>query len=214
MTDPRAANCRGYHLDASGKVDGVLLEYRTQPSSLYELVKAELIGEAEAAGNTVATCIVLDRNGVQASERVYLAWPWPVLDGGKLLPGNPNGQHMVTNGYDAARGDIGPLALYIGDEKGDVISDAIGGLGLPNNRHVCYRVTWRERGAADGGGDGDTGGGGTGDNLAATNGLLQEIYSVLFDLARHLGVPGYDDSRSGVAFTLPPPWTATQTGGK
>ncbi|MCB0243722.1 MAG: hypothetical protein KDI12_09950, partial [Anaerolineae bacterium] len=43
-----------------------------------------------------------------------------------------------------------PLAVYIGDGQGNVISDVIGGLGLPGGRHVCYDLVFRDR--TDGGG--------------------------------------------------------------
>jgi len=53
--DPRTANCQGYHVDANGKVDGVLLIWQPVPSSKYELIRAELVSEADAGGSTVAT---------------------------------------------------------------------------------------------------------------------------------------------------------------
>jgi hypothetical protein len=40
------------------------------------------------------------------------------------------------------------LALYVGDANGNPISDIIGGLGLPDNRHVCFMLTWKERSSA------------------------------------------------------------------
>lgn len=147
MADPRAENCKAFHV-TNGAIDGVKLEYRSNPSSLYELVRVELIGEAEAAGNTVASYQVFDKGGLLTGERVYLAWPWPNLEQAQLS-GNQNGQHMITNGYDAAAGLIGPLALFVGDVNEQPISDVIGGLGLPNNRHVSFRLVWRERGAVE-----------------------------------------------------------------
>ena len=154
MIDPRAENCRGLAVDANGLVSGVELQFETRPETAYELLRAELIGEEAAKGQTVATCVVLDENGVQTAESVVLAWPWPVL-GNTGGMGNQNGQHMITNGYTPP--DIGPLALYVaGAQPGIVNSDIIGGLGLPSNRHVSFRVTWRKRGAPNTGG-GDSG---------------------------------------------------------
>ena len=68
QTDPRAANCRAFAVDSAGMVVGVYLEVVYIPSSRYELVRAELIDEAHAGGNTVATCTVLDKNGIQTGE--------------------------------------------------------------------------------------------------------------------------------------------------
>ncbi len=146
MADPRADNCRGFAVDGAGLVSGVLLEVKPVPSSKYELVRAELVKEADATGNVVATCVVLDVNGIATAETVYLAWPWPTMADGKAPPGNPNGQHMMSGlPYDPP--DMGPGALYVGDAAGKPISDVVGGLGLPYRRHVCYRLTWKERGA-------------------------------------------------------------------
>jgi hypothetical protein len=86
--------------------------------------------------------VVLDANGVQTADTVLLAWPFPAL-GNVLRAGNPNGQHMITNGFNPP--DLGPLALFVGAADGTPISDIVGGLGLPWNRHVCFRATWRER---------------------------------------------------------------------
>jgi hypothetical protein len=146
MDDPRAQNCRAFRVDAAGKVIGVELEYVPVPSARYELIQVVLIDETEAAGQTVANFTVLDKNGVQAYERVWLAWPWPTMTD-RSLPGNPNSQHMITNGYNPP--DRGPLAMYVGDTGGNTISDMVGGLGLPFNRHVCYYMTWRERGSVE-----------------------------------------------------------------
>lgn len=146
MTDPRAANCQAVAVNAAGQVTGVLLQVRPMPSARYELVRADLIDETAAAGNTVAKCVALDKNGIETGERIYLAWPWPGMQDGKSLPGNPNGEHML-NGLTYNPPDIGPGALYVGDATGAPISDIIGGLGLPWNLHICFRLTWRERGA-------------------------------------------------------------------
>jgi hypothetical protein len=128
--------------DSAGRVISVELVHVPIPTARYALLRVELIEEEAAQGNTVASCVVLDANGVQTAESVYLAWPFPDLSN-RALPGNPNNQHMIMNGY--APPSIGPLALYVGDRAGAPISDVIGGLGLPGNRHVCYRATWQER---------------------------------------------------------------------
>ena len=119
------SNCRGFRVDDAGKVVGVELVHVPNPATPYELARVELLDEYAAGGGTVAKFQVL-ADGVVTGERVYLAWPFPELSN-RLLPGNPNGEHMITNGYDAAKGHRGPLALYVGDAAGGVISDVIGG---------------------------------------------------------------------------------------
>jgi hypothetical protein len=144
MADPRAENCKAVTFDASGKVTGVELVFQPLPSTRYELKRVELIDEAATSGTTVANCVVLDKDGIETGERVWLAWPWPGMGDGKSLPGNPNGQHMMS-GLPYNPPDIGPGGLYVGDAAGEPISDIIGGLGLPWNRHVSFRLAWKER---------------------------------------------------------------------
>ena len=178
MNDPRAENCRGFTVNAEGKVTGVYLEVQPVPGARYALLRAELIDEVAAQGNIVATCAVLDANGIQTAENVYLAWPYPNMTD-KALPGNPSNQHMITNGYTPP--EVGPLALYVGDANGAPISDIIGGLGLPYNRHVCFRATWRERGAQQPPTDPTPGevGGAVADLLMQNNVLLGEILAAV-----------------------------------
>jgi hypothetical protein len=141
--DPRSENARAYHMNAAGMVDGVELVYQERPDTKYQLVQARLVDEASAGGNTVAKFVVIDCYGTPTSENVYLAWPWPGMDGGKLLPGNQNSEHMIMNYYVPP--NIGPLAIYVGDSQGRIISDVVGGLGLPAKRHVSFYLAFRQR---------------------------------------------------------------------
>jgi hypothetical protein len=177
--DPREQNCRGYHVDAGGKVDGVWLDYSERPGSKYRLVYAALVAEAAAGGQQVAAFAVRNAAGIDIAAAVWLAWEWPRLDAGRLLPGNQQAQHIIWNAYDAALGKRGPLALYVGDADGNVLSDVIGGVGLPNNRHVCYRFVWQERAAEPE--PEPSAESAIVAELRVTNGLLRE-------LAVHLGV--------------------------
>lgn len=206
--DPRTPNARAFHVDASGRVDGVELVYVERPDTAYQLVQARLIDEASAGGNTVAKFAVIDCNGVPISANVYLAWPFPNLTQ-QALPGNQNQEHMIASGYNPP--DVGPLAIFVGDEQGRINSDVIGGLGLPFKRHVSYYLAFKRRCAqvvatltptpqpsATPGPSATptprpTPGQGTGD-LSETNGLLQKILAVLRALAGHLGVAGYAPS--------------------
>ncbi len=177
MDDPRAENCRVVAVDQAGRVTGVELRVVAQPDTKYALVRVELIDEAAAQGNTVATCIVLDAGGIQTADPVFLAWPFPGLTN-HALPGNPNNQHMIANGYTPP--EVGPLALYVGDASGKPISDIVGGLGLPWRRHVCFRATWRERGAAEPPADGTV-------DLAGVLAAINQVEAQIKRLADHLG---------------------------
>lgn len=155
-TDPRAANCRAERLDAQGRVIGVELKIETYPDTEYELVKAELIDEPTngVSGPHVANFVVQDEDGGDLfSERVWLAWPYPALEG-RGLPGNPNRQHEIVNPYyptsakpeDPKRG---LLAMYVGDENGNPRSDIVGQIGLRDGHHVSFAFQWRRRAKPD-----------------------------------------------------------------
>ena len=90
---------------------------------------------------------------------------------------------MITNGYRPERGELGPLAMYPVDNTGAPIGDMIGGLGLPNNHHISFRMTWVERGAAPPE-DGDTGGGGSVD----VSGIMAELAALRTDTAAVLAL--------------------------
>jgi hypothetical protein len=158
IIDPRAENCRVYHVAEDGKVDGVELTVLPMPPGKYECKSVALINEADAAGNTTATIYVLDKTGAPVmAPRIYMAWPWDgytTTFAERALPGNTNypPNHIVTNGYDPTPADPtatgqGLLAIYVSDAAGNINSDVVCGLGLPGNRHVCYNILFQERSA-------------------------------------------------------------------
>ena len=177
MTDPRAENCRRFLKDAAGKVVGVDLKFDPHPDPQYRLVKVELRDEYRAMGNTVATCRVEDADGFVSAQQVTLAWPYPDLTE-FAMPGNPNGEHTIPNSYNPPK--RGPLALAIWDRQGGIISDVIGGLGLPESHHVSFVVTFREVGALP---DPDPDPGEESDVLSVLKVISQDLKSLL----QHLG---------------------------
>ncbi|MFN8445626.1 MAG: hypothetical protein U0175_32845 [Caldilineaceae bacterium] len=188
MNDPRSENARQFTTN-NGMVTGVELAHIPVAGSKWELVQAALIDEASAQGNTVARVLVRDKEGIDSQVNCYLAWPWkgwhaPSPFENKLLPGSANYpyEHVISNGYNAPV-QQGPLAIYIGDAQGNVISDVIGGLGLPHNHHVSYHLVFRERGATDPNTHPETDPGGD------ITERLQRIEDKLNRLAAHFGLP-------------------------
>ena len=147
--DPRALNCRHFALGPDGRVVGVELRYHEQPSTRYALRSAILIGEEEAQGRHVATCWVEDASGNQVTERVGMAYPYQGQPTGMpnvAWPGGTNTQpvqHVVSNGYNPPA--LGPMAIAIYSQDGQIISDVIASIGLPMGHHVSYDFVWRER---------------------------------------------------------------------
>jgi hypothetical protein len=146
--DPRAANCKAFHMDASGRVDGIELVYQPVPSARYACIKAELIDEATAQGNTVVTVNVLDADGVLTAERAMMVWPYggPPAADSPTGPGNTDNRFTTTSKY--APPAIGPLGFIVADANKQPISDYIWGYGLPGGRHISGRVTFKERSGA------------------------------------------------------------------
>ena len=126
-------------------VVGINLVHVPVPIAPYELLLAELIDEYAAQGNTVVTVVVLNKDGVQTAERAFMAWPFPALDADEspVGAGNPSNQFAATSPFPS--NVIGPLAFHVGDKDGNVLSDIIGGYGLPDRHHIGGRVTFRER---------------------------------------------------------------------
>ncbi len=181
MTNPLAANCQAY-AESRGKVTGVKLSYLAAPTSTYELVKATLIDEETAQGQTIANIHVLDKAGLPARVNCYLAWPWegwqfPNRFENHLLPGNTKYpfEHVITNKYYPP--GLGPLAIYIGDAAANVMSDVLGGLGLPAGHHVSFDLVFRERG---------------GNGVEPSSDVLkrlQRIEEKIDRLCQHFGIP-------------------------
>lgn len=142
--DPRAANCRAFALQ-DNLVTSVELVYLAQPQTKYAITHVELIDERQAQGNTVAKYEVRNAAGDALATPVYLAWPFPNLEK-YALAGNANNEHVIESEY--APPTIGPLALLLRDASGQIISDVIGGLGLPFRHHISFSVSFRERGSA------------------------------------------------------------------
>lgn len=151
MNDPRAANCQQFTTNNNGQVVGVLLTYLNHATAPYELLRVDLVDEIAAQGTTTARVQVLDTDNLPVQVKCALCYPWDIWQAGQqfqntLLPGNSNYpyEHIITNGYVPP--NQGPLAVALLDAQNNVISDVIGGLGLPLNRHVGYSMIFRQRG--------------------------------------------------------------------
>ena len=138
VTDPRAENCRKFEQYPDGKIKSVELVIKKVPNAKYRVGNVRLIDEIEAQNSRNATAYVVNEKGIPLGITVSLAWPWPALHT-FALPGNPNNQHPVENRYDPP--NLGPLALCI--REGDtIVSDIIGGIGLPFKHHVSFSATF------------------------------------------------------------------------
>ncbi len=138
MTNGIHPNTTRFATDTHGKVVGVSLQI-VPAGTRYRVKELMLLDEYMAQGKTVAFTTVL-HGTIFTSVPVTLGWPF---NGDAHLPEGVT--HMtpvelvITNGYNPP--NLGPLAIYVG-QKGRPESPIVGGLGLPNNRHVCYKVVF------------------------------------------------------------------------
>lgn len=131
-------NTTRFATDTHGKVVGVSLQV-IAAGTRYRVKELMLLDEHMAQGRTVAFTSVL-HSGIPTAVPVTLAWPF---NGNKHLPEGVTHvapvELVIPNGYNPP--NLGPLAIYVGN-KGQPESPIVGGLGLPLNRHVCYRVVF------------------------------------------------------------------------
>ncbi len=146
--DPRASNCRAFHVNASGKVDGIELVWQPVPTAKYACVSAQLITEDAAQGNTVVKVDIFDANGILTAERAMMEWPYggPLATDSPAGPGNTDNRFTTTSKYTPPA--IGPLGFFVADADKQPISDHVWGYGLPGGRHISGYVVFKERSGA------------------------------------------------------------------
>jgi hypothetical protein len=129
-------NTKKFKVDSSGKVIGVQLFVEDVPNQEYIVTHLRLVDEYESNGKTEAICNSTDRRDF------YLSWPYRrgrLVFENSALPGNNNGIHIIVNSYKSSN-DYGFLAIHLG--KKPIISQIVGGLGLPDNRHIGYEINF------------------------------------------------------------------------
>lgn len=126
--------------EQNGKVAGIKLEIYKVPNQQYYVDTLSLIDENTARGKTIATFYVEGQG-----HKCFLGYPF-TFDGkfqNKLSVGGTNNEHIISNGF-SPNIDIGPLSIYVGDERGNCISEIVRGLGLPNRHHVSFVVGYKK----------------------------------------------------------------------
>lgn len=154
--DPRSARAKAF-ANPGSKIEGMKLSYWKMPETRFQAVDVDILTEDESKNETKAIIHIWRWENVggrdvliPARARCYLAWP--IDSSGNpdsleswQLPGNVNepAEHIITNSFSPPKS--GPLAIFIGNDQGGIDSDVIGGLGLPNSRHVSFHITFCER---------------------------------------------------------------------
>lgn len=154
--DPRTDKCKKFAL-SGGKVTGVALTVHAMPETKWQLVKVDLYDENDSRNETKCLTHVIERikvgtKTIEAPARAKCFLAWPIDSSGDpdsleqwQLPGNVNQpyEHIITNTFSPPK--KGPLAIFIGDDDGNIDSDVVGGLGLPDGRHVSYHLVFVQR---------------------------------------------------------------------
>lgn len=138
INDPRAQNARR-HWSNNGKVLAVHLQVHVLPDKLYRVTDVKLIDENEAGGNHYA-CVF--QQGGSARVGLFMGYGGGLSFDGHL--DHAPGQEVIIDG-DFDPPDLGPLAIALIDDQGNIISDVVASLGLPFRHHVCYEMAFSRR---------------------------------------------------------------------
>lgn len=131
------ANTKEYR-EVNGKVTGIKLQIYQTPNQKYYVDTLALVDENTANGKTICTFFVEGQK-----HKCWLGYPFSGDFVNRLPPGGSKNEHVISNGFNPKDGNFGPLSIYVGDEKGNVISEIVRGFGLPNNHHVSFVVGYK-----------------------------------------------------------------------
>ena len=135
--DPRAENARR-HSEEGKPCDACWLIVHANTQKQYRCKSVRVLGEVEGGGKHVAW---VHQPG---TESVVLATGYNGDDHSfdqRIL--HAAGQELVINGK-FIKPALGPLAIFL-ERNGQIISDVIGSIGLPNGSHLCYEVVFEAR---------------------------------------------------------------------
>lgn len=125
-----------WRLDALGvTVEGA----QVKPGQAYwKLVRAEYQGPGESNDEHQIHYTVVDQqNHPMEYQKVLQSW----ADGATDAITNERGETNIPlwAAFAPERGERGPYAAWVDG----LASDRVVGMGLPNKRHVCFRLTWK-----------------------------------------------------------------------
>lgn len=137
--DPRAPNCR-FHSPENEAVTGVWLTVHKNPQAKYKCYMVRLIDETQSGGRHVAYV-----SGVDPADTVILGTGYGGSAGkydARLQ--HSAGQEIVIDGKFSPPA-LGPLAIFVQDGSGTIVSDQVASLGLPHGHHVSYAIDFQKR---------------------------------------------------------------------
>lgn len=145
--DPRSSNARNLIISPDSKVAGVYLAHHRNPDTRYYCARAKVLGEGDASGGqVVAKTWVYGKNKKPQEAWITLGIGYKGDDQHFDDTARKYGsyiEHPTVNAYIPP--NLGPLAIFLTDENGTIISDVIGSLGLPYGRHISVEIDFRER---------------------------------------------------------------------
>lgn len=144
--DPRQTNARSHATGPDGRPTAVWLTVLTQPSKRFDTAYVEFLPHDESCNIYVTVFDSKAQPLPLNNVRMITGWQESATSFDKLIdaPGSPGNFFM---GSDAKfyPPSLGPLAVCVLDDQGNIDSDIVGSMGLPNGNHGSYRVTFVER---------------------------------------------------------------------
>ena len=135
--DPRSDSARRHSADGQ-PCDACWLIVHADPAKQYRCKSVRVIGEVEGGGKHVAW---VHQPGY---ETVILATGYNGdINSFDQRIEHAAGQEVVLNGK-FIKPNLGPLAIFL-QRNGQIVSDVIGSIGLPNGSHICIEAVFSER---------------------------------------------------------------------
>lgn len=140
LADPRDPDCR------DDKPDHVWLQAHINPDAEYRIKRIELIQEEQSCN---VYFVVMNADGAMMPVMgARLGSPYSGSDKNfKSTWKAPASPDSIFMGPDSKfwNHDLGPLAGFLTDTSGKIISDVVGSMGLREGKHCSYRLYFERR---------------------------------------------------------------------
>lgn len=143
--DPRDLDCRS-HAGKDGDRAAIWLQVHVNPESRYRCTRVEAIFDDDSCN--VYFFVMNHTGSMVPATGARLGSPYSGSASGFQnnwkAPASPDSIFMGPNSkfWPPA---LGPLAAFVVDELGNIDSDVVGSIGLPQGDHMSFRVMFTER---------------------------------------------------------------------
>ena len=145
--DSRSQNAKLHAVNNDGKVTAMYVTVHFTQNAVYRCSFVRLIDEIEAQGKPIAYVLVEDKNNNPVQDATIVlatGYHGEILFDSAIPVRNDKQPREIVIGTSFVPPNLGPLAIYVSDSSGNIISDVVANLGLPFGRHVGFRIIFRQ----------------------------------------------------------------------